>query len=163
MSATIYAMASSGQAGRAAAVSFFDDLVRCETRLYNALNERLRDRHGIVMSQFEFLYHLRIYPHARVGDIASTFAIGVGATSKATDRLEKLGWVQRLANPADRRSSLLVLTEAGERLLDQAQRTCEERLNELIDVGPEQLTAVANTLARIRRSLERDQIGTPIG
>jgi MarR family multiple antibiotic resistance transcriptional regulator len=35
--------------------SFFADLVRCETRLYNALNVRLRERHGIVTSQFESL------------------------------------------------------------------------------------------------------------
>jgi MarR family multiple antibiotic resistance transcriptional regulator len=34
---------------------FFSDLVRCETRLYNALNDRLHERHGIVTSQFEAL------------------------------------------------------------------------------------------------------------
>ena len=45
----------------------FDDLVRCETRLYNALNDRLRERHGIVTSQFEFLHYLRERPGARGG------------------------------------------------------------------------------------------------
>src|SRR5947208_11404749 len=92
---------------------FFADLVRCETRLYNALNDRLRERHGIVTSQFESLRHLRDHPGARVADLAAEFAAGIGAVSKGTDRLERNGWVARRPNPADRRSSLLVLTEAG--------------------------------------------------
>ena len=30
----------------------FDDLVRCETRLYNALNDALRADHGIVATAY---------------------------------------------------------------------------------------------------------------
>ena len=144
-------------------MGFFDDLVRCETRLYNALNERLREQHGIVMSQFEFLHYLRESPGSRVADLASTFAIGIGATSKGADRLERLGWVRRLPNPTDRRSSLLILTEAGERLVDEAQHTCEERLGELVGVGRDQLAAMASTLATLRKNLENDRIGMPVG
>ncbi len=44
---------------------FFSDLVRCETRLYNTLNDRLRKGYGITASQYEFLRHLREHPHAR--------------------------------------------------------------------------------------------------
>ncbi|MEU8973310.1 hypothetical protein AB0D11_29310 [Streptomyces monashensis] len=36
--------------------------VRYETRLCNALDERLREQHGIVTSQFESLRHLREHP-----------------------------------------------------------------------------------------------------
>ena len=92
---------------------FFADLVRCETRLYNALNDRLRERHGIVTSQFEFLRYLRDHPGSRVADLATEFAVGIGATSKGVDRLEKQGWVVRQPNPSDRRSSLLALTDDG--------------------------------------------------
>ena len=93
--------------GRAGLPGFFADLVRCETRLYNALNDCLRERHGIVTSQFEFLRHLRDHPGSRVADLAAEFAVGIGATSKGVDRLEKQGWVARQPNPSDRRSSLL--------------------------------------------------------
>jgi MarR family transcriptional regulator, multiple antibiotic resistance protein MarR len=162
MRSTIHAMASSWQAG-VSATSFFDDLVRCETRLYNALNEHLRGQHGISMGQFELMNYLRQAPGSRVGDLASAFAIGIGATSKGIDRLENHGWVQRIPNPADRRSSLLELTPVGEDLADQARRSCEERLSELLDVSPGQLAALATTMATLRRLLERDQIGTPVG
>jgi hypothetical protein len=41
------------------------------------------------------------------------FAIGIGATGKTIDRLEKRGWAARQPNPSDRRSSLLALTDDG--------------------------------------------------
>ncbi|WP_410672141.1 MarR family winged helix-turn-helix transcriptional regulator [Amycolatopsis sp. cmx-4-68] len=143
----------------------FADLVRCETRLYNALNDRLRERHGIVTSQYEFLHHLREHPGSRVADLAAEFAIGIGATSKGIDRLERHGWVARQPNPADRRSSLLVLTDDGVRLVDAAQRTFTERVTELVEgtLGRTRAAAVAEALALLRTALEHDQIGMPTG
>jgi DNA-binding MarR family transcriptional regulator len=145
--------------------SFFADLVRTETRLYNALNDRLRAQHGIVTSQFEFLRHLRDHPGSRVADLAAEFAIGIGATSKGADRLEKLGLAQRQPNPADRRSSLLALTEAGTRLVDEAEQTFTETLTELVGntLTSDDLTPAAHALAKLRSTLEARQIGTPTG
>ncbi|GGS54186.1 transcriptional regulator [Streptomyces griseoviridis] len=144
---------------------FFADLVRCETRLYNALNDRLRERHGIVTSQFEFLRFLREHPGARVADLAAEFAIGAGATSKSADRLEKQGWIVRRTNPADRRSSLLALTDDGSRLLDAAEATFTEGLSELVEGALDRsaTAAAARALRRLRSALERDQVGTPTG
>ncbi|WP_405853817.1 MarR family transcriptional regulator [Streptomyces sp. NBC_01515] len=144
---------------------FFADLVRCETRLYNALNDRLRERHGIVTSQFEFLRFLREHPGARVADLAAEFAIGVGATSKGADRLENQGWIVRQTNPADRRSSLLALTADGSQLLGAAETTFAAGLSELVEGALDQSTtaAAAQALRQLRSALERDHIGTPTG
>ncbi|MFE4857884.1 MarR family winged helix-turn-helix transcriptional regulator [Streptomyces sp. NPDC056670] len=144
---------------------FFADLVRCETRLYNALNDRLRQRHGIVTSQFEFLRFLRERPGSRVADLATEFAIGVGATSKGIDRLEKQGWIVRQANPADRRSSLLALTDDGSQLLATAEATFATCLRELLEgaLDTAATAAAARALAQLRSALERDRIGTPVG
>ncbi|MBD0693279.1 MarR family winged helix-turn-helix transcriptional regulator [Streptomyces sp. CBMA123] len=145
--------------------ALFADLVRCETRLYNALNDRLRERHGIVTSQYEFLDYLRRHPGSRVADLAAEFAIGVGATSKGVDRLEKQGWAARRPNPADRRSSLLVLTDDGTRLVEAAERTFTDGLAELLagTLDATALSAAARTLATLRSALERDQVGAPTG
>jgi len=144
---------------------FFADLVRCETRLYNALNDRLRERHGIVTSQFEFLRYLRDHPGARVADLAAEVAAGIGAISKGADRLERQGWIARQPNPSDRRSSLLVLTDDGRQLVDAAEGTFTERLAELIadalEASP--IAAAAQALSQLRSVLERDHIGTPTG
>ncbi|MEV6562971.1 MarR family transcriptional regulator [Nocardia sp. NPDC051756] len=145
--------------------SLFSDLVRCETRLYNALNDRLRERHGILTAQFESLRFLRDHPGARVADLANEFAAGVGAMSKGVDRWEKQGWVARQANPADRRSSLLALTNDGVRLVEAAEQTFTEQLAELLggSVSESSLSVVAQALSRLRGELERDRIGQPAG
>lgn len=143
----------------------FADLVRCETRLYNALNDRLRERHGIVTSQYEFLHYLREHPESRVADLATEFAVGIGATSKGIDRLERSGWVARQPNPSDRRSSLLVLTNEGARLVDAAEQTFTSRVTELVEgaLDRRQVGAVAEVLTVLRATLERDRIGMPTG
>ncbi|MFE2376089.1 MarR family winged helix-turn-helix transcriptional regulator [Streptomyces sp. NPDC059398] len=145
--------------------AFFADLVRCETRLYNALNDHLRERHGIVTSQFEFLRFLREHSGARVADVAAEFAIGAGATSKSVDRLEQRGLIVRQANPADRRSSLLALTGDGSQLLHAAEVTFTARLGELVEDTLDQnaTAAVGRALRQLRSALERDGVGTPTG
>ncbi len=159
----LYAVASTsvheGLAG------FFDDLVRCETRLYNAVGEKLRAEHGIVASQFEFLRYLRDHPESRVADVATNFAAGIGAISKGVDRLEARGWATRLPNPADGRSSLISLTTSGAELVAEAERTFHEHLDELIApvIGADQVDAVGAALAALRRTLEHARIGIPAG
>nr|WP_254552835.1 MarR family winged helix-turn-helix transcriptional regulator [Kitasatospora sp. MMS16-BH015] len=145
--------------------ALFSDLVRCETRLYNVLNDRLRERHGIVTSQYEFLAYLRAHPGCRVADLAAEFAIGVGATSKGVDRLALQGWVLRRPNPGDRRSSLLDLTPAGTRLTEEAALTFTATLTPLLlpTLDPAALTATARALATLRAALEQTQTGTPAG
>ncbi|MEV7129164.1 MarR family transcriptional regulator [Streptomyces sp. NPDC093260] len=158
-------MASTSSGGTVDLPGLFADLVRCETRLYNALNDRLRERHGIVTSQFEALRYLRDHPGSRVADLAAEFAIGIGATSKAIDRLEKQGWAARQPNPADRRSSLLALTDNGTQLVEAAERTFTAEVARLIGgtLDNSSATAAAQALSKLRSVLERNQIGTPTG
>jgi MarR family multiple antibiotic resistance transcriptional regulator len=154
-----YTSANEGLAG------FFEDLVRCETRLYNAIGEKLRVEHGITAAQFEFLRYLRDHPRSRVADVAATFAAGIGAISKMTDRLEARGWVARLPNPADGRSSLISLTASGAALAAEAEQTFNDRLAELIApaISAGQVDAARATLAALRRALERARVGLPTG
>jgi MarR family multiple antibiotic resistance transcriptional regulator len=146
-------------------VAFFDDLVRCETRLYNALNDRLRADHGIVTSQLELLRFVGRHPGTRVADIAGNFAIGIGASSKGLDRAERSGWVRRVPNPADRRSSLVELTASGAQLLEQAEVTFAATLAPLLAPAGAtgELASAGVLLARLRASLEAGGVGLPTG
>ncbi|RIX28261.1 MarR family winged helix-turn-helix transcriptional regulator [Amnibacterium setariae] len=143
----------------------FDDLVRCETRLYNAADQRLRAAHGLAASQFEFLRYLRGHAEARVADVATNFAAGFGAISKGMDRLERAGWIAREQHPRDRRSSVLVLTAAGSSVLEQAEETFGALLAELVEPAADaaDLAATARVLARLRSALEEARVGTPAG
>ena len=162
---TIYAVATEINPAGPLNARFFADLVRCETRLYNAFNDELRAAHGIVTSQFEFLRYLRDHSGSRVADLAAEFAVGVGAVSKSIDRMEQRGWVTRQPNPDDRRSAILALTREGRAIIDAADATFETRLGQIIAAAatPEQVTATAHVLAALRAALERENLGTPAG
>jgi MarR family multiple antibiotic resistance transcriptional regulator len=159
----LYAVASKLTSGQLSA--FFDDLVRCETRLYNAIGDRLRSEHGIVTSQLEHLRYFRDHPGARVAETAANFAAGIGAISKGIDRLEAKGWVSRHPNPADGRSSLVSLTSSGTLLVADAEETYSQALEELVTptLTGADIVAAGAVLAALRRSLEAGRIGLPVG
>ena len=148
------------------AARVFADLVRYETRLYNALGARLRAEHGLTTSQFEFLRAIgEREGDCRVNDLAEEFAIAVGATSKAIDRYEAAGWVSRMPNPANRRSSLLVLTEEGRSLLEAATATFDDGLRVWLSdpLTAGSLEQLADALALLRQAVERERVGLPAG
>ncbi|MEU3493591.1 MarR family winged helix-turn-helix transcriptional regulator [Kitasatospora cineracea] len=136
------------------------DLIRVETRLYNAVSARLRAQQGLGLGQFEFLEIIDRVPGCRVLDLVAEVAITVGAVSKAVDRLVEAGWCRRVANPEDRRSSLLRLTPEGEAQLAAARPVVEAESAALTaSVPPEDLARLATTLAALRAGLEADQVG----
>ncbi|MEU3165175.1 MarR family winged helix-turn-helix transcriptional regulator [Streptosporangium sp. NPDC006930] len=140
----------------------FTDLVRVETRLYNAVSARLRAEHGLGLGQFEFLEIIDRVPGCRVLDIVSELAITVGAVSKAVDRLVAAGWCLRVAHPQDRRSSVLRLTPEGEKQLAASRPTVESELISLTaTVPPDALALIASTLATLRATLEAGSHGQP--
>ncbi|MEV6414824.1 MarR family winged helix-turn-helix transcriptional regulator [Kribbella sp. NPDC051718] len=135
--------------------SLFSELVRLETRLYNALDARLKAEHDLPLGQFEFLRFMAASGTTRVQDLAHEFAITVGATSKGVDRLEAAGRCRRTANPEDRRSSLVEATPAGLEILAAATPTVEaELVTRIGSVLPEQSVAdLAGLLSMISAGL----------
>ena len=143
----------------------FTDLVRVETRLYNAVAERVKAETGVGAGHFEMLRYLRDHPDARVADLAATFAIGVGTTSKIVDRMEKEGWLGRHPNPANRRSSLLALTPAGESVVSRAEPAWQAAIQDFLGgaVAAADLATLSAALTALRSDLERRHLGLPAG
>lgn len=132
----------------------FTELIRFETELWNAVDARLRESHDLPLSRFEPMQVIARREGCRVNDIARDLAITVGGTSKIVDRIEASGHGRRQPHPGDRRSSMVVLTGAGARLLAAASETFEDELGlwfgaSLTDRDAERLTT---TLARLRRA-----------
>jgi MarR family transcriptional regulator, multiple antibiotic resistance protein MarR len=158
-------MADHAMEGRVDLDAVFTNLVRVETRLYNAVEQRVRAEAGVGAGHFELLRYVRDHPDARVADVASAFAIGVGTTSKIVDRLEEQGWMERRPNPANRRSSLLALTPAGELTVSRAEPAWQAAIQEILGgaVAPDELAALSLALGALRSDLERRQLGLPAG
>lgn len=139
------------------ATAMFIDLVRVETRLYNAVEARLQADHGLSLGQFQLLEVIDRVENCRVNDIVHEVAITVGAASKGVDRMEQARLCRREPNPGDRRSSILTLTEVGASQLKAARPTVEAELVALVAEvgGPAAVRSAAPVLSALRTSLER--------
>lgn len=111
----------------------FTQLVHAEIRLWNSLDDHLQANAVITLANFQALAAVASLPEpVRVQDIATEMHITVGASSKLVDRLERDGLVRREANRADRRSSIILLTETGQASYSAAATAAEEHLRTLL-------------------------------
>lgn len=62
------------------------------------------------------------------GQIAARLGMSTGGVTPALDRLERAGLAVRRPNPADRRSSIITVTEEGAALLSQLHADVAEQL-----------------------------------
>ena len=132
------------------------DLVRVETRLYNAVDARLKDAGGLTLPQLELLTVIRDVPDCRVLDVSRTIGITVGAASKAVDRLEDLRWCRRTVDPADRRSSVLSLTTEGSAAVARATPVFDAATRDTLGalLPGQDLDRLAQILRVLRTSLQ---------
>ena len=107
----------------------FDDLVRFETDLWNTIDARLSVECGVTLGTFNALLIISETPGCRVNDLAAALSITVGGVSQAVDRIEAKGFLVRLPNPANRRSSLLELTSAGWQVLESSSAVFDAELS----------------------------------
>jgi DNA-binding MarR family transcriptional regulator len=132
--------------------ALFSQLVRLETELWNAVDSRLRADFDLPLARFEPMEVISRVDSCRVYDIAAELSITIGGTSKLVDRIEAAGHCRRVANPDDRRSSLIELTPSGRRLLAKAAVAFEDELTTRIGsvVSARQLAQLRNTLEQLR-------------
>src|SRR3954471_23727797 len=95
----------------------FERIVRLQVDLFDAVDTRLRRELNLLLIAALPMRIVAAHPGCRVQEIADGLGISVGGASKSADRLERGGWVRRIDNPADRRSSLLELTDEGRRVV----------------------------------------------
>jgi MarR family transcriptional regulator, organic hydroperoxide resistance regulator len=135
----------------------FNDIVRFEVELWNAVDARLKSELNLPLSHFEPMSVMDRLRGCRVYDIANELGITTGGTSKLVDRIEASGYCRRLPNPADRRSSLLELTPEGQRLFAAAGAAADGELQRWLGAAlPERtLRQFAATLTRLRAAGHR--------
>lgn len=132
----------------------FNDLVRLEIELWNAVDARLKAEFELTIARFELLRVIDRIDGCRVQDIASELSITVGGTSKLVDRIEASGYCVRGANPDDRRSSILKLTKSGQRVLARANKVFSEELDRRLGepLTVRELETLARALIKLRRA-----------
>jgi DNA-binding MarR family transcriptional regulator len=108
---------------------------------------------GITMSQLSALAVVERDGPLTIGRLAEAERVQPPTMTKMVARLEELGWVERCADPEDRRHVVLVATEAGRQRLAESrqQRTAflASRLDRLSADDQAQLERAATILERL--------------
>ena len=82
-----------------------------------ALMKGVAAHHEISISDLRSLYFVREYDTPTPKQISAYLDLSSGATTALTDRMVAAGYLERLAHPTDRRSSVLRLAPAGAAIL----------------------------------------------
>lgn len=109
---------------------------------------------GVTGAQWRMLAAIRRTPGINQAAIAAWLEVEAITAGRMIDRLEKAGMVERRADPADRRTWNLYLTDLADRQMDQlaplATRVFDEALAGFSDAEHETLLAL---MERVRANL----------
>ena len=135
----------------AAEVQRLTDVV---TRLRRALRSSIRTDYpweSLPMAQVELLQTLATGP-LRVGELAARQRLAPNTVSGLIGKLLDSGFVDRQADPGDRRTARIALTPAGHRQLADWQRAHERRIaTALATLSTEDSTAIMDALGGLER------------
>ena len=92
--------------------------------LQSQLDRELQADAGMPLAYYVLLAMLSEAPERmlRMSDLAGVTQFSRSRLSHAVDKLEKLGWVERLECPSDARGAFARLTDAGFSVLERASR-----------------------------------------
>jgi DNA-binding MarR family transcriptional regulator len=117
---------------------------------HNRTNARMSAA-GLSLARFRVLSALQSAGRMRMNELSAALGVVPRTVTTSVDALEKEGMVVRLPDPADRRATLLEITQDGLRQLHRLRATHDSAAAELFDV----LTATERQqLARILQRLQ---------
>ncbi|TQF05950.1 MarR family transcriptional regulator [Kitasatospora acidiphila] len=121
---------SAGTPGEALAIERAQRLTDVVTRLRRALRSSIRTDYpweSLPMAQVELLQTLAVAP-LRVGELAARQRLAPNTVSGLVGKLLEAGFVDRQADPGDRRTARIALTAAGHQQLADWQHAHERRI-----------------------------------
>ncbi|KQZ89635.1 hypothetical protein ASD62_10285 [Phycicoccus sp. Root563] len=138
-----------------------DEVIAALASLIRASRAVARQRHDQLGASGTPLAVLKALAHAedeqaRPGDLAVAAGVAPSVVSRVLPRLEEDGLVTRRRDEADARSCHIILTPEGREQLAAIQREYAELLGgALVDVPPEEVRRMPQTLGHLERALLR--------
>lgn len=98
-------------------------------------------------AQADALRFLALNDNVTIGEIATGLGHTISGATKAMNRLESMGWVDRTTGGTDHRTVYVRLTEKGRMLADKLLAETEERMNRILwRLRPETVEKLENVL-----------------
>lgn len=123
---------------------FFQSL----TEFFNYLKQT-----DLSLLQAYALAHLFFKGPLKMSELCEHMMVSPAAGSQLIDRLEKLGMVERISEPGDRRVRKIVVLEKGKDFVQENFRFSQSWIAEIpADITPEQVTKITEVLAMLLKS-----------
>lgn len=87
----------------------------------------------VTMSQAKCLYVVSVRPGIGMSALAEQLHVGLSAASGLVDRLVEHSYLERREDPSDRRQQQVLLTAAGEAVVERIRELNRELLRRLLD------------------------------
>jgi MarR family transcriptional regulator, organic hydroperoxide resistance regulator len=100
-------------------------------------NAQAAEKVGLGLTDMQLLHMLQLYGPSTPSRLAAWTLLSSGGVTVAVDRLEKAGYVRRVPNPEDRRSSLITLVPARLRKVAAMYEGIEKETRRLLASLPE--------------------------
>jgi MarR family transcriptional regulator for hemolysin len=111
---------------------------------------------GITGAQAKVLLRLTRNPGLRQVELADILDIEPITLTRMIDRLEEAGYVERAADPADRRAWRLQITDTAQPLVVKLKAIAAELVEEAFaGIDPEDIETTRRVLARARENVTR--------
>ena len=111
----------------------------------------------ITMGQLKAIIALSGSAPLTVGGLGKVLGLAEPSASILVDKLEKMGLATRDTDPADRRRTPVVITEAGSELVSRMRRIRDERLvSWLSELGDDKLDALLDGVTALLQVIERN-------
>jgi MarR family transcriptional regulator, temperature-dependent positive regulator of motility len=92
-----------------------------------------------------------------MSELARYKGVGLPTISKSVDMLVRRGWAERWVDKTDRRQTMVRLTAAGRRVLDDCRRALEKFLDErLASLSPVEQKAIGASLQLVHQVLKAE-------
>lgn len=129
-------------------------LARTFTRMVRRLDQAL-EVHGLSVPQFDILATLGVEEGITQQELAKRLLVTKGNICGMIDRMQASGWVERRADPSDRRANRLFLTGPGKHLLGKAFPGQKRLLDQMFEtLGEGETQSLYQFLVRLEDGVE---------
>lgn len=130
-------------------------LAQVSRLMRRSFDQRAREI-GVTRPQWQVLSVLRHNEGIKQGGLADLLEVEPITAGRMIDRMQEAGFVERRADPADRRAWRLFLTEHGKQLIEQMQPLAVETSGFALEgVSEEDKHHLFQTLEKMRLNLTR--------
>jgi DNA-binding MarR family transcriptional regulator len=114
--------------------------------------QHVRDLCGLSLAKWRVLVHMALMGHQSASAISAAALVDRAEVSRAVRTLELAGYLTKIDNPRNRKSSLLVLTDAGQAVYDRVHKERRAFFDGLVtDLSRDELDMLDGLLLRVAR------------